>query len=224
MALERKAARLLALHPDIAVVQECAWSAELAGLERVGWTGRLTSKGLAVFARPDLGASVAEDVWDPTREWFLPVRVAALRLDMLACWAMNHRGSEDRPKKGRTSAAMAHYRDFLSSRQEISLGDFNDNVTWDTKRWPVFAELTAELSRIGLVSLYHALTGEGFGKESQGSLHLYRDPDRPYLIDHMFLPRPWLARVVRFEVGRPEDWLDLSDHVPVILELALEMR
>jgi hypothetical protein len=221
MALHRKAPRLLALRPDVAVVQECAAKAELEGMVRVGWTGRLASKGLAVFARPDLGAVVAKDIWDPTREWFLPVRVPALGLDLLACWAMNHRGLEERPKKGRTGAAVEHYRDFLSSGRAILLGDLNDNVTWDTARWPVFADLTAHLAGMDLVNLYHARSGERLGAESRGSLFFYRDVQRPYLIDHVFMPRTWLGRVAAFEVAPAADWLDVSDHVPVILDMVL---
>ncbi len=220
MALQRKAPRLLALHPDVAVVQECASKAELDGMVRVAWTGRLASKGLAVFARPDLGATLAQDIWDPTREWFLPVRVPVLGLDLLACWAMNHRGLEDRPKKGRTGAALDHYRDFLSSGRAIILGDLNDNVTWDTKLWPVFANLTTQLAAMDLVSVYHARTGESLGAESRGSLFFYRDAQRRYLIDHVFVPNAWLGRVDGFQVGTAAQWLDVSDHAPVILDLS----
>jgi hypothetical protein len=60
MAAERKATDLVALAPDIAVLSECGDVPELGGgaLVRIGWAGRNRRKGLAVFARPDVVASV----------------------------------------------------------------------------------------------------------------------------------------------------------------------
>lgn len=124
--LARKAGRLLALRPDIAVVAECGEAIELDGLVRVGWTGRNPDRGLGVLARPGLGGSV-DPSWDPAREWFLPVRFKTLGLDLLAVWAMNHRGGEG-PKKGRTHRALEHYAPFLHRGRAVVAGDFNDNV------------------------------------------------------------------------------------------------
>jgi hypothetical protein len=220
MGLARKAPRLLALQPDVAVVQECAASSEVPGMAQVGWTGRHPSKGLAVFARASLGAVVAKDVWDPTREWFLPIRIASVQCDLLAGWAMHHRGQEDRPKVGRIHAAIEHYRPFISSSRTLVIGDLNDNVMWDTPRNPSFARLTSLLAEMGLVNLYHARTGETPGKESRGSLFFYRHADRPYLIDHAFVPEAWLGRVSEMTLGEPGEWLDVSDHTPLLVALS----
>jgi endonuclease/exonuclease/phosphatase family protein len=220
MALARKAPRVLALDPDLVVVQECASSAELDGLVRVGWAGRSTSKGLGVFARPSLGAAIAAEFWDPTREWFLPVRLNTSKLNILAAWAMHHRGLEDRPKKWRLHAAMEHYRDFLSTGHSLLIGDLNDNVTWDTAGYPSFTTLSTLLGTMGLTNLYHARTGEPAGSESRGSFYFYRRAERPYLIDHAYWPASQLPRVLQFSVGEPEDWLDVSDHTPLILDLS----
>lgn len=224
MALPKKASRLLALEPDVAVVQECASSAELTGMVRVGWTGRQPTKGLAVFARSSLGAVVADEIWDPTREWFLPVRLASVELDVLAVWAMHGRGQENRPKRGRIHVAMEHYRMFLSSGRTMLIGDLNDNVTWDTPTNPSFARLTALLGDMGMINVYHARTGEMPGRESRGSFFFYRRVDRPYLIDHAYLPRSWVGHVTEMELGAPGDWLDLSDHTPLVVDLSIERR
>lgn len=217
--LAQKADRLLALRPDIAVVAECADAAELHGLERIGWTGQNRSKGLGVFARPELNGSV-DPSWDPGREWFLPVRFDADRLDLLAVWAMNHRGGEG-AKKGRTHRALEHYAPFLARRRAIVIGDFNDNVRWDTGTYPAFAQTTALLGSAGYANVYYARTSQEPGSESIGSLYLYRHADRPYLIDHAFIPEAWLPVVREFGLGAPEEWLDLSDHVPLVLELGV---
>jgi hypothetical protein len=46
-----------------------------------------------------------------------------------------------------------------------------------------------------------------------------RWPIGPYLVDHAFVPTGWLARVSRFEIGSPDLWLELSDHMPLVLDL-----
>lgn len=77
------------------------------------------------------------------------------------------------------------------------------------------------LEDAGYANVYYARTGEPPGPESTGSLYFYRHVDRPYLIDHAFIPEPWLPAVREFGLGAPADWLDLSDHVPLVLELDL---
>jgi hypothetical protein len=54
-----------------------------------------------------------------------------------------------------------------------------------------------------------------------GTLYLYRHVDRPYFVDYCFLPRSWISGVEAFVVGSPERWLDVSDHVPLLLDMVL---
>jgi hypothetical protein len=217
-ALVRKARALLTLEPDIAVVPESSEGAELDGLERVGWTGRNPTKGLSVFARPDL-AGIVDGSWDPSREWFLPVRFRSISLDLLAVWAMNHRGRESGPPLGRTRRALDHYATLLRHERAVVIGDFNDNARWDTVRQPMFATTTAVLADLGYASVYHARTGEASSDLLGASLLWQRNPAKPYLVDHAFIPRPWLSRVEDFHLGEVSEWLPLSDHVPLVLDL-----
>lgn len=223
MAFARKADRLLALQPDVAIVQECSSSSELAGFDRIAWTGAYERKGMAVFARPELSATVGRDLWDQTREWFIPIRLDRLGIDLLACWAMNHHGHEDRPRKGRTMAALAHYEPMLAGRRAIVIGDLNNNVFWDRPAYPDFANITGELARHGLVNLHYARTGEIPGNEWNATLYFLRNADRRYLIDHVFLPAAWLPRVSSYAIGAAVDWLDVSDHVPVVVDLRMDV-
>jgi len=225
MAAERKATGLVDLTPDIAVLAEVGDVPELGGgaLLRVGWTGRNHRKGLGVFARPGLVARV-DASWDPAREWFLPIHLdVAGGFDILAVWAMNHRGQESGPRLGRTHRALDHYGPFLARRRTLVIGDFNDNAQWDTPRYPAFARTVGILAAAGNVSIYHARTGEPHGAETGASLYWYRHRDRPYLVDHAFVPAAWLPRVRRFELGDPARWLHDSDHVPLIVELEMPL-
>ena len=75
------------------------------------------------------------------------------------------------------------------------------------------------------MSAYHARTGEVNGEETEPT-HCWRDrkKDGPtYHIDYIFLPESWLGAVSDLQVGTFEDWCGsgLSDHVPLVVDLAL---
>ena len=228
MALNRvgrgrtKAERLLALEPDIAVVQECSDSAVLDGMNRIVWTGAYPTKGLAVFARPELAGREYLDA-DATRQWFAPVQFPGLGLNLLGCWAMHHRGQEPRPARGRIHATMEHYADFLAGGRSIVIGDLNDHTRWDTTRYPSFARLTTQLDAQGLTNLYYARTGEIPNEETRPSLYWYRHRDKPYLVDWAFIPSDWIARVSSFDIGEYDAWHEASDHMPLIIDLDLPL-
>ena len=220
--LEREATQLLNLDPDIAVIAECRDVGVLGEgrLRSVGWTGRNPYKGLGIFARAPVSA-VVNPAWDPSREWFLPVHVESAGIDVIGVWAMNHRGAESGPKRGRTLRALQHYEDILVHGRSIVIGDFNNNTGWDTARHPEFRTLVDWLGERGYVSVYHALNHEEYGKEKGASLYWQHRKEQPYLVDYVFVPDRWLPLISRFALGDPDHWLQWSDHVPIVLEVGL---
>jgi exodeoxyribonuclease III len=220
---EAKAVHLLELEPDVAVLPECADVPEIGdgALVRAAWTGRNPRKGLAVFVRPE-AVAVRDESWDAWREWWLPIRISlpsGTKVSVLAVWAFHHRGEEPGPRRGRSQRAIEHYRPFLEGGRTIVIGDFNDNARWDTPSNPSFARTFETLGQAGYRSVYHARSGEVPGAETQASFYWYRHRDRPYLVDHAFIPESWLASVRHFEFGDPARWLAWSDHVPTVLDL-----
>ena len=217
-----KTAALEALAPDVAVVPEAANTAQVSGLERVGWTGKYPYKGLAVFARPELHATV-DPSWVESFEWFLPVRLPTLDLDILAVWAMNQRGGEG-PSRWRTRRALAHYAPFLGRGRAVVLGDFNDNLRWDRPSYPAFAGTLEELGAMGYSSVHHARSTERHGAETTASLYWCRHLAEPYLVDHVFVPGGWLkGGIAGFQIEPPDRWLAHSDHMPLVLDLRLPL-
>jgi len=47
---------------------------------------------------------------------------------------------------------------------------------------------------------------------------MYRHLDKPYHFDHAFVPREPQPGA-RLEIGTPDPWLSVSDHVPLILDI-----
>ena len=83
----------------------------------------------------------------------------------------------------------------------------------------LFRELLGFVGELGLVSAYHELSGEAFGDESRSTRFHQRKPNPTFHIDYCFVPREWASRVTRIEIGTMTDWLPLSDHMPLILDI-----
>lgn len=78
---------------------------------------------------------------------------------------------------------------------------------------PAFEAWQQDARRRGLRSLYHEHNGEDPGKERRPTHLFRRDPTRPFHIDYIYASEG--LDVSEFEIGRPKDWLDVSDHVPL---------
>jgi endonuclease/exonuclease/phosphatase family metal-dependent hydrolase len=48
---------------------------------------------------------------------------------------------------------------------------------------------------------------------------MQRKREKPYHLDYCFLSRDLLERVTDVRVGEYEDWIGLSDHMPLIVDL-----
>ncbi len=213
---QRKRSALEALEPDIAVVAEVRRHALTEAELKAGralWIGD-GGKGLAVLAangwRLQAGASPAAD------RWFMPVvatrRGIAVRL--IAAWVMP---APDYVQP--TRRALAELDDFLSAGPCLFVGDLNHNIRLDgTRSRERFRGIVERLTAAGLVSVWHAVTGEAHGAESRPTLYFLWNEVRPFHIDYVFAPAGW-ARAAT--VGNYADWVAtrLSDHVPVTVDL-----
>jgi exodeoxyribonuclease-3 len=196
------------------------------GAEAV-WIGDNLNKGLAVFAFNGYRVSLALP-FHATLRHLVPVRVGGpIECNLLAVWAQNgSAGVVRKHQLGPLRRALGKYRSFLAERPSIVAGDFNNNVYWHRPGWRInHANAVATLQKLGLASAYHALRGEAQGRESVPTLY-WRDrkKDGPtYHIDYIFLPLQWLVHVRELGVGSFEDWCGagLSDHVPIVVDIAL---
>ena len=101
----------------------------------------------------------------------------------------------------------------------VLAGDFNSSAIWDSgDRWWNHSDVVEELSGLGIKSVYHQQTGEMHGKESIPTLYFQKKISRPYHIDYVFSPEKFLQRKKKIEIGKVEDWLGLSDHMPILYE------
>lgn len=237
-ALRKKLSEVDSLEGDILVIQECEDPAQStkAYREWAGdylWIGESKNKGIGIF--PKNNNAVRKLKWNGEFElsgvksnskslsWstsslklFLPF-VINEKVNVLGVWT-----------KGKNNEAFGYIGQFwkyfqihknnLAYANQIIIGDFNSNKIWDkADRWWNHSDVIHDLENIGIHSLYHNQFGEEQGKESHPTFFLYRNEDKPYHIDYVFVSKEYLNSSV--ELGKKEMWLSVSDHLPIILNL-----
>ena len=221
MALARKAPSLLALNPDIAVVQECSKNS-VDDLYRHGlsglWFGANPNKGLAVFCSKEFTLQAGDELFG---KWVVPVRVqGSLDFNLLAIWACPVGTKRADNYIGQVHRCLMEQSGWFRNAPVVVAGDFNSNSQWDGNRpRRNHTEVVRLFKSHGLISAYHTHHGEKQGAETRPTYYFYRHQDKPFHIDHVFVPKGWRLRAV--EVGSFREWGHLSDHVPVVVDVSI---
>jgi exonuclease III len=225
----KKTGQLASYNPDLAVIQECEPPEKLIfpqdfRPDSKAWFGDPgAAKGVGVFGFSGLRVEVADDVYDPTIRYCVPLRVTgAWNFHLIAIWAMPHANPRGWSYVGQICRALESYRDFIHDQDTLLAGDFNSNQIFDRpKRACNHSTVVERLAQDGIVSLYHEYFHESHGKETQPTFYLTKMVSRPFHLDYFFAPTSWSQRVTHLEVGNFTDWRPWSDHCPLFVELDL---
>jgi endonuclease/exonuclease/phosphatase family metal-dependent hydrolase len=60
--------------------------------------------------------------------------------------------------------------------------------------------------------------GDEFGEETEVTFYMHKKEERPYHIDYAFVPSHRINSEAEVTVGRYDDWIDASDHMPLVVE------
>ncbi|GGL43155.1 endonuclease/exonuclease/phosphatase family protein [Halarchaeum grantii] len=223
MAFRKKQDAILAWDPDVLVVPECE------DPERVGewseftdwrWTGEDEHKGLAVFTRNDVTIDGVASGQTESRH-VLPVEIDGAP-DIFAIWAMNAEHDPKRRYIAQLYTALIEYATFLEGDTVVA-GDYNWNHQWDdSPNGPLYGTLedvVARLHDMGLESAYHRLRDVTYGAEPDPTFFMHKKRDRGYHIDYVFSNRGRLNGA-EIRIGDYDEWVDASDHVPLLVDLA----
>lgn len=235
-ALRKKLDYVDSLNADILVIQECEDPSKSTKLYRHWaddylWTGLTKNRGIGVFTRN--GNRINRLNWSGHfqisgfkrkhryHSWktsdlklFLPFSVNDT-YTVLGVWT---KGSESEVfgYVGQFWKYLQIHDQVLSGPKTLIVGDFNSNAIWDkTDRWWNHTGVIQELQALGIESLYHYQTNETPGTETQPTFYLHRKEVKPYHIDYTFLSSD-LLKGSRLDIGNFHDWIQVSDHMPII--------
>ncbi len=226
MAFRKKAAYILAEKPDILIVPECESPEKLKFGKLTPtpndyyWYGDSENKGIGVFSYSNYKLTLL-DIFNPKFRYVLPFKVSGNGQDftLFAIWAMDNKEFPEARYIGQVWLAINHYRNLLDN-STILLGDFNSNKIWDYKdRVGNHSHVVNMLTEHDIHSLYHEQNNINHGKETEPTFYMFRKFEKPYHIDYCFASREIMNKGYSFKVGKREDWIDKSDHVPIIIEL-----
>ena len=224
MAFRKKYQKVMDLKPDLLVLQECENELKLKddlsslNYNQLIWYGKNPNKGVAVIAFNEVNIELNED-HDESIEYVVPIKlyVKDREINLFAIWAMPHRESRARSYVGQIWAAINYYSD-LFEKDSMLIGDFNSNAIWDHKR-PVgnHTQVINFFKDKDVYSVYHQLTNTDHGHESHPTLYLTKNIDKPYHMDYCCASKSLFSENTSIEIGVYEDWIKLSDHMPVIV-------
>ena len=218
----KKHQQLVTLGANIMVIQECS----RRSIEQINHSGGWSS---AWFGNPNKGIAVlVREPWIIRKaqalkpKWTGKVVIAGpSSIELFPVWAC----------KGKSPAAeyIEQVHLLLDILERTSLipftivaGDFNSNSIWDAD-YGINNHSSAvdRFRKLGLESAYHVSSGDRQGSERHPTLWFRKNKKEVYHIDYAFLSRSLLSKLGSVVVGRSDDWLPLSDHAPVLVELDL---
>jgi len=222
MAFRKKASLVISQSPDILIIQECehldkiVFNNDLPRPTDACWFGTNPNKGLGVFSFGQYRLKLRR-THNPDLKLIVPFIVSGGENDLYlyAIWA-NNPDDPDGQYVEQVWKALQHYR--IKNKGTLLAGDFNSNTIWDRKyRIGNHSHVVERLAKQGITSCYHRHHGQKQGSEAHPTFYLYKHLDKPYHIDYCFASSDLAEKMRSVEIGRFEDWMKYSDHVPVMI-------
>lgn len=230
MAFRKKYENILPYQPDILIAQECEHPSNYSDTfySDVLWIGENKKKGLGVISFNNIKMSLHKS-YCKDYKYVLPVEVNINNhkvMNLIAVWAQNDKEKLKKRYIGNVWCALNYYKDLLKEPVIIA-GDFNWNVIWDKEKYPLYGTLTDVinlLKQYDIHSAYHSIpdvifgTNVVFGHEKDPTLYLLKKKEKAYHIDYIFSSRNFISGIDSCFIGKYNDWIGLSDHMPVFAE------
>lgn len=138
MAFRKKWAKIMALQPDILVLQECEHPSKYRRKQLIPkvneflWFGENEHKGVGILSFNKYHIKLAK-TYTTEFKYIIPIKVTGeQKIDLFAIWAMPNKKKAN-SYVGQIWNALQHYK--ISTRKlTVLIGDFNSNAQWDKSR------------------------------------------------------------------------------------------
>ncbi len=219
-AFRNKYPFIFAHHPDILIIQESEHTNKLTYSNpptQSLWYGDNPHKGISIqtFGTYTIKPHKSHN---PDLKYIIPLTVTGegQTFILLAIWANNAQDPEGRYIEQVWKAL--HYYEKLLKQPIILTGDFNSNTIWDKpRREGNHTAVVNQLAKRNIHSIYHQQYQQAQGKEAHPTFYLQRKKEKPYHIDYCFASQSFCERLSSIQMGEYEEWIGLSDHMPLII-------
>jgi len=227
MAFRNKKEVLDLFNPDIVVLQECESEEVLNNkkskidYERYIWVGKNKNKGLGIMSFNGYKLELLDH--NTEFQYILPIRVLNDKQEffMLAVWTQLINKDIYLSYVVQAARAFKYYQELLKKDRIIIVGDFNSSAIWDNESPKEYnhSEMVSILNEQDIVSVYHSLNHEKHGEEKIPTLYFTRNINKTYHIDYIFMKEKMTRRIKSFFIGKYDEYIGLSDHMPLFMEL-----
>ncbi len=211
------------LDPDVAILCEAPLSspAPEASLTNRSYSwvsaGTLAHKGVAIAS--------ASPLWEldlrPRQGRWSVAAQPEFGPAVLGIWSCPDRPGGD-AYADEVVATLDAWGDVLVRGEMIVAGDFNVGFAVGRSTvHPRLARVQAAWEALGLVSAYHAFTGEDFSVPSQATYFHRDNRAEGWHIDYVLVPQARLGGLRQVAVGVYDDWIGKgrSDHTPIVVDV-----
>jgi len=225
-AFRKKVNAILTCNSDIIVVPESEHPEKIdfhtsKQPNDMFWYGDNVHKGIGIYSFSDYKFELLPS-FNPEFRYILPFRVTGHGNSFLlfAIWAMSNKVNYNARYIGQIWLAINYYTQ-LMGESVLLVGDFNSNKIWDTKkRVGNHSDVVQMLTTNKIQSVYHKHFNIEQGKEIHPTFFLHRNQKKPYHIDYCFASDHIIEKVQKVEIGNFENWIEFSDHSPLIIDIA----
>jgi exonuclease III len=230
-AFRKKNDKILALTPDILIVSECESETKLKFGKLTSkptnffWYGDSEHRGIGVFSYSDYKFELLKE-FNPKFRYIIPLKVTGKDNSFLlfAVWAMDNKENPEARYIAQVWLALQYYSRLLNL-SSIFIGDFNSNQIWDEKdRLGNHTDVVEIFKNNNIFSMYHEQNKIAHGQEKEHTFYMYRKIEKPYHIDYCFASADFFNAGFDIQFGKPTDWIEYSDHVPLIIQTSKPTR
>lgn len=224
MAFRKKFEKVINLNPDLIIIQECENDEKLKShlksinYSQLIWYCNNPHKGVAIISFNNSQIELNEN-HNPEFEYIIPVnlKVEKRRINLFCIWAMPHKTERIKRYIGQIWGAINFYSNKLNE-DSILIGDFNINAIWDKKKIiGNHSDVVGFLDKKNIHSIYHQKTKLEHGDEQNPTFFLLKQKEKPYHIDYCFASKNLFSNQTTIEIGKYQEWIKLSDHMPLTI-------